>query len=104
MSPRPARFNSRFNLLGLRIRVGGQCPPVPSPGSATGNPSVFHESILILRGRDLPSFEQLYSCFHHIVFFISLVPKASIIARKKEAAAEKLQEAMDEVADCDFMK
>ena len=36
--------------------------------------------------------------------FISLIPKASIIARKKEAAAEKLQEAMDEVADRYFMK
>ena len=35
---------------------------------------------------------------------ISLIPKASIIARKKEAAAEKLQEAMDEVADRYFMK
>ena len=36
--------------------------------------------------------------------YISLIPKASIIARKKEAAAEKLQEAMDEVANCYFMK
>ena len=63
------------------------------------NPSVFHESIFILRGKNLPSFAQLYPCFHHIVFSISLIPKASIIARKKEAAAEKLQEAMDEVAD-----
>ena len=35
--------------------------------------------------------------------FISLIPKASIIARKKEAAAEKLQEAMDEVADRYFL-
>ena len=67
------------------------------------NPSVF-ESVSILRGKDPPSFEQLYPCFHHIVFSISLIPKASIIARKKEAAAEKLQEAMDEVANRYFMK
>ena len=46
----------------------------------------------------------MFSCFDHIVVFISLVPKASIIARKKEAAAEKLQETMDEVADRYFMK
>ena len=66
------------------------------------NPSVFHESISILRGKDLPSFEQLLvSLFSSHCIFIF---KASIIARKKEAAAEKLQEAMDEVADRYFMK
>ena len=68
------------------------------------SPSVFHESMSILRGKDLPSFEQLYPCFHLYCLSISLIPKASIIARKKEAAAEKLQEAMDEVADRYFMK
>ena len=51
-----------------------------------------------LEGR---TFHPLTSCIPAFITlsFVSLIPKASIIARKKEAAAEKLQEAMDEVAD-----
>ena len=36
------------------------------------NPLVFHESIFILRGKDLPSFDQLYPCFYYVVFLFLL--------------------------------